>query len=96
MINVEVWVPPDIDPSSVLSVSYVKECGNIAAPGRLGWFVPLELMQPVKDYKKVTEDLTDIHWTMFTDLKFTQLFDMSDVEVKSAIRKGAFNRKTNS
>ncbi|XP_029044486.2 receptor-type guanylate cyclase gcy-4-like [Osmia bicornis bicornis] len=43
MVNMEVWVPPQLDTMPLLNSNDVKECGSIAPPGHFGWFVPESL-----------------------------------------------------
>lgn len=43
MVNMEVWIPPQLDTMPLLNTHDVKECGSIAPPGHFGWFVPVEL-----------------------------------------------------
>ncbi|XP_017886547.1 uncharacterized protein LOC108628852 [Ceratina calcarata] len=43
MVNMEVWIPPQLDTMPLLTSHDVKECGSIAPPGHFGWFVPAAL-----------------------------------------------------
>ncbi|XP_012143005.2 uncharacterized protein LOC100883782 isoform X1 [Megachile rotundata] len=43
MVNMEVWIPPQLDTMPLLNANDVKECGSIAPPGHFGWFVPKSL-----------------------------------------------------
>lgn len=79
MINVEVWVPPQLDLVFLLDTNYVDDGGNVAPSGRFGWFIPNELMLPVRAYneKTVAADHKDVHWTLFRDQKFASIFDIT-------------------
>lgn len=78
MINVEVWVPPELDVMPLIDTHYVNEGGNIAPPGRFGWFIPMNLTNPIRAYK--TTATQDIHWTFFRDQTFSEIFDITDRE----------------
>ncbi|CAK9812828.1 Insulin-like peptide receptor [Anthophora plagiata] len=43
MVNMEVWIPSQMDTMPLLDTHDVKECGSIAPPGHFGWFVPAAL-----------------------------------------------------
>lgn len=79
MISVEVWVPPELDLMQLLDINYVQDGGNVAPSGRFGWFIPNELMKPVRGYneKIITADHKDVHWTLFRDQKFASIFDIT-------------------
>ncbi|XP_043507447.1 uncharacterized protein LOC122527382 isoform X1 [Frieseomelitta varia] len=43
MVNMETWIPAQLDTMPLLNSHDVKECGSIAPPGHFGWFVPVSL-----------------------------------------------------
>lgn len=90
MINVEVWVPPELDVMPLIDTHYVNEGGNIAPPGRFGWFIPMNLTNPIKAYKKWSTTMQDIHWTFFRDQSFSEIFDITDREDLDLIKKSSY------
>lgn len=95
MINVEVWVPPELDLRSLLDVSYVSEVGNVAPSGRFGWFIPNELMAPVRAFDKeiITADHRDVHWALFRDRRFASMFDVTGSRY-SDLKAHAYDRSS--
>lgn len=96
MINVEVWAPPELDLMPLLDINYVDDGGNVAPSGRFGWFIPNELMRPVRSYneKIVTVDHKDVHWTLFRDQKFASIFDITGSRF-AKIQPFAFDKRLN-
>ncbi|XP_054006339.1 uncharacterized protein LOC128891132 [Hylaeus anthracinus] len=43
MVNMETWIPPQLDTVPLLNTRHVKDCGSVASPGHFGWFVPKAL-----------------------------------------------------
>ncbi|KAB0792760.1 hypothetical protein PPYR_14719 [Photinus pyralis] len=71
MINVEVWVSPEFDTIPLLDTHHVRDCGTIAPPIRLGWFIPL-----TKDTMQLPPMEREVHWSSFKDSKYVQSFDI--------------------
>lgn len=79
MVNLEVWIPPEINTMSLLDVYHVRECGSIAPPGRFGWFVPLQVAGPVRRLDKWwTPEIQDLHWTLFRNPAAAAIFSVRD------------------
>ncbi|KOC65570.1 Insulin-like peptide receptor [Habropoda laboriosa] len=66
MVNMEVWIPPQMDTMPLLYTHDVKECGSIAPPGHFGWFVPAALSR-----------LGD-SWLTFASRETAARFDMDE------------------
>lgn len=64
MVNMEVWIPPQLDTTPLLNKYDVKECGSVAPPGHFGWFIPKTLSLP------------DDSWTSFTKQETAARFDV--------------------
>lgn len=69
MVNLEVWLPTDRNTIHLVETYSVKECGNIAPPGRYGWFIPKNLSKP--EY----ED-----WRIFKQPEKAKLFSLTENE----------------
>lgn len=67
MVNMEVWIPPQLDTMPLLNTNDVKECGSIAPPGHFGWFVPDSLSR-----------LGD-SWITFARRETVARFDVDDI-----------------
>lgn len=81
MVNLEVWVPPEINTMHLLHVYHVRECGRIAPPGRFGWFIPIQVSDPVKRYRNYwTPESYDLHWTLFRDPGAVKVFSFTDMK----------------
>lgn len=78
-INLEMWIPPDYD---TYATYFVKECGSISAPGRFGWFIPLDKAGPIKSFYNPVEeerpDIKSVHWRYLRSLKFVKYFHIDD------------------
>ncbi|XP_015109781.1 uncharacterized protein LOC107036360 [Diachasma alloeum] len=81
MVNMEVWIPPQNDATSLLNRFDVTECGAITSPGRFGWFVPEEL-----------SDFGD-NWKIFTEKKTAERFSIDDSTLQR-IQKSAIDPST--
>lgn len=66
MVNMEVWIPPQLDTMPLLNSHEVKECGSIAPPGHFGWFVPIALSRRSDS------------WIIFTELEKASRFEMDE------------------
>lgn len=90
MINVEVWVPSNMDVTPLIDLLYVNEGGSIASAGRFGWFIPRELTAPLKPFNKkwMTTD-QDVHWTFFKDQDFVSIFDITDLYQLNYLRNNS-------
>ncbi|XP_076766818.1 uncharacterized protein LOC143433365 [Xylocopa sonorina] len=64
MVNMEVWIPSQLDTTPLLNSLELKECGFIAPPGHFGWFVPTEL-----------SSIND-NWITFTNRETASRFDV--------------------
>ncbi|XP_033208855.1 uncharacterized protein LOC117167784 isoform X3 [Belonocnema kinseyi] len=82
MVNMELWIPPQLDTMSLLNKYNVKEVGSIAPPGRFGWFVPESLAKP--------ED----NWQILTKLDSASRFVLDD-DNSEMIKSSLINPKTN-
>lgn len=86
MINVEVWTPPQFDQSY-----FVDECGKIANPGRIGWFIPANLSIALHSLRKTVAQLDNpnaiVHWQLFEQEDFVRIFDITDERHLSLIRE---------
>ncbi|KAL1491180.1 hypothetical protein ABEB36_011819 [Hypothenemus hampei] len=76
-INLEVWIPPDYD---TYITEFVKECGSVSPSGRFGWFIPLNLTEPIRSYYNPNgdPDIKSIHWRYFRDRQFVKFFDIDE------------------
>ncbi|KAJ8951813.1 hypothetical protein NQ318_019786 [Aromia moschata] len=91
-INLEAWVGPEVDTYHSI---FVKDCGNVGPPGRFGWFIPVELAGPVKDYygKGVWSDnVREVHWSFFADRQRVANFDFGPDILDELIERNHFNR----
>ncbi|KAG7188679.1 hypothetical protein KM043_008301 [Ampulex compressa] len=70
MVNMEVWVPPQLDTMPLLNKYDVKECGSVAPPGHFGWFVPEALAR------------TDDSWMTFSRQETAARFDVDEVNLR--------------
>ena len=85
MINLEVWLPPDMDTIPILATNYVKYCGSVRSPGRLGWFIPVRLTAPIKNHDPTWDiDTPDVNWNLFQNENFVEAFDI-DATLKDVI-----------
>ncbi|XP_050310160.1 retinal guanylyl cyclase 2-like isoform X2 [Anthonomus grandis grandis] len=86
-INLEVWIPPNYD---TYVTDLVKECGSISPPGRFGWFIPLDLTYPIKEYynPENQSDIKSIHWRHFRDRHFVKLFDLTAQDLRHIEDRG--------
>ncbi|XP_076631100.1 uncharacterized protein LOC143346666 [Colletes latitarsis] len=66
MVNMEVWIPPQMDTMPLLIMNYVKECGSVGPPGHFGWFVPTALSR------------LDDNWVTFTRLETAARFGVDE------------------
>ncbi|CAL7950409.1 unnamed protein product [Xylocopa violacea] len=73
MVNMEVWIPSQLDTIPLLNSHEIKECGFIAPPGHFGWFVPSEL-----------SSISD-NWITFTNRETASRFDV-DASTLNMIR----------
>ncbi|CAH1133811.1 unnamed protein product [Ceutorhynchus assimilis] len=89
-INLEVWIPPDYD---TYVTDFVKECGSLSPPGRFGWFIPIDLTYPIKNYYNPDNrpDIKSIHWRHFREPKIVRYFEMKQ-SVLNDIEQRRFNR----
>lgn len=85
MINLEVWVPPEFDTVPILDTHHVRDCGTVGPPVRFGWFIPI-----IKDEKKVSPFVQDIHWTSFRDLKYVENYDIQDISDLNILAMNSF------
>ncbi|XP_031772984.1 receptor-type guanylate cyclase gcy-4 isoform X2 [Apis florea] len=81
MVNMEVWIPPQLDTMPLLNSHDVKECGSIAPPGHFGWFVPIALSRRSDS------------WIIFTELEKASRFEMDESTLES-IRNFTIDPKT--
>lgn len=90
MINLEVWVPPNMDVIPLTDIRYVNEGGTVASAGRFGWYIPRELTAPLKRFNKkwVVTDL-DVHWAVFRDQEFASIFDITDPNQLNYLRNNS-------
>lgn len=92
-INLEVWTSPDYD---TLAKEYVKECGNLAPPGRFGWFIPLKFSKPIEQYYQKylwNNAIKEIHWSFFLDRSQMASFDISEDTFNSVIATKGYNKE---
>ncbi|XP_066143378.1 uncharacterized protein [Euwallacea fornicatus] len=91
-INLEVWISPEYD---TYVTDFVKECGNLSPPGRFGWFIPINLTGPIKEYysQEGRTDIRTIHWRHFRDPNFVKFFEIED-KVVDTLLKMAFENAT--
>ncbi|XP_046384645.1 uncharacterized protein LOC124154916 [Ischnura elegans] len=86
MVNLEVWVPPNVDASSWSASGSVEEAGLIGPPGRFGWFVP----------KVLTSHLNgSLHWTMFKNPRIASTFNIPQVHFLEHVTPFLKNPNTN-
>lgn len=78
LVNMEVWVPGQLDTSLMQEDYNVKECGTIAPSGYFGWFVPRSLWKG----RNLTET-----WRIFTEPNSAAKFDIDDDEILSSIER---------
>lgn len=92
MINVEVWVTPEVDMMPLIDTHSVNEGGTLGPPGRFGWFIPRKLMSPIKSFfrMKTNDPLLDVHWTLFKDQSFVSLFDITDPKLLEYLRNNSY------
>lgn len=81
MVNMEVWIPPQLDTMPLLNSHDAKECGSIAPPGHFGWFVPIALSR------------RDDSWIIFTELEKASRFEMDESTLEN-IRNFTIDPKT--
>lgn len=96
MIDLEVWVPPEYD---TFKVELIDECGSVAPPGRFGWFVPVDMNEPVKKYYKKlgttwSDDIREIHWTFLRDLNTVAAFDIDSMVLERLEEYAKVNSET--
>lgn len=84
MVNMEVWIPAQMDTSIYLDEYHVKECGSIAPPGYFGWFVPQQLWR---------SEFIDT-WHMFARRESSTRFDVDD-ETLNVIQEATIEPQTN-
>lgn len=92
-INLEVWISPDFD---TFEKEYVKECGNVAPPGRFGWFIPIEFGKPIEQYYSKflwNNDIQEIHWSFFLDRSQMPSFDIASDVFKTIIEQHGYNKE---
>lgn len=79
-INLEVWMPPDFDTIQVESTKSVEDCGNVASiGGRFGWFIPNDLIQPLKKYyDRWYDEISEVSWTIFKNAKIASYFEIEN------------------
>ncbi|XP_067007078.2 uncharacterized protein [Anabrus simplex] len=68
-VNLEVWLPPQMDIAVFANLFHVKDCGNVSPPGRFGWFIPSNF-----SHRNPGMD----HWRIFADPMKAKLFDLSE------------------
>lgn len=95
IINLEVWVPeiwlPPENNTSLLDVYHVRECGNIAPPGRFGWFIPVQLANPIRTMSRWwTQEMEDLHWTIFRDVSASSVFSIQNKNDLKLIQKYSY------
>lgn len=90
-INLEVWIPPDYD---TYVTEFVKECGSVSPPGRFGWFIPINLTMPIKNYYNPLDvgDIKSVHWRYFRDRKFIELFEISSDILVNIIERNGYTK----
>ncbi|XP_014212740.1 receptor-type guanylate cyclase gcy-3-like [Copidosoma floridanum] len=71
MVNMEVWVPPQIDIKALRTKHDVLEAGVVRSPGYLGWFIPAKLFK-----------INDSSWLTFTKQETAGRFDVDDFNLK--------------
>lgn len=92
-INLEAWISPDFD---TFEKEYVKECGNIAPPGRFGWFIPIEFRTPIEEYYSKhlwNNAIQEIHWSFFLDRSQVAKFDITSKVLNTVIEKNGYNKE---
>ncbi|XP_015433610.1 PREDICTED: uncharacterized protein LOC107189564 [Dufourea novaeangliae] len=62
MVNMEVWIPPQVDPMPLLAVFDVRDSGSIAPPGHFGWFVPEAFSRPGESWVTFTRPETALRF----------------------------------
>jgi hypothetical protein len=70
MVNMEVWIPPQLDTISLLSKHDVLQVGSITSPGHFGWFIPNRLSR-----------LND-SWLTFTKQDTAARFDVDEINLR--------------
>ncbi|CAH0557671.1 unnamed protein product [Brassicogethes aeneus] len=89
-INLEAWVPPEYDS---FSKNYIKDCGNLAPPGRFGWFIPNDMIAPIKSYfPEWSEDIREVHWDFFREADRMRPFDFSSKVTRDLIQMASNNK----
>lgn len=102
MLNLEVWIPeiwqpPTENGTSLLDVYHVRECGQIAPPGRFGWFIPAQLINPIKGMDKYwTAEMQDVHWTIFRNPSASSVFSIHNKNDLKYIQKHSIKDYSNS
>lgn len=92
-INLEVWISPDFD---TFQKEYVKECGNVAPPGRFGWFIPREYGKLIEQYYSKylwNNDIQEIHWSFFLDRSQMLNFDIATDVFNTIIQQKGYNKE---
>lgn len=85
MINLEVWIPPNVQVTSFLQVKHLKDYGNIGLPGRFGWFIPKNNIN-----KNIGDDtLNEIHWTLFGNQKEVIKYDITDEHILHFLKENS-------
>ena len=67
MVNMETWIPAQLDTMPLFNSHDVKECGSIAPPGHFGWFVPVSLSR------------FDDNWATFAKRETAARFDVDEI-----------------
>lgn len=67
MVNMETWIPTQLDTMPLLNSHDVKECGSIAPPGHFGWFIPALLSS------------LDDNWVTFAKRETAARFDVDEI-----------------
>lgn len=83
MVNMEVWIPSQLDTVPLLNSHDIRECGFIAPPGRFGWFVPSKL-----------SSIND-NWLTFANRETAARFDV-DASTLDTIRNFTVHLASNS
>lgn len=91
MINLEVWVPVEYDPTLLLNIRYVRDCGTIAPPGKFGWFIPKINLKSLSTYVNWVDKVEDVHWSLFRLANFSSMFDIKNENCTALIKKLAFD-----
>ncbi|XP_014251648.1 receptor-type guanylate cyclase gcy-19-like [Cimex lectularius] len=73
MIDLEVWITPNLNTIHYTERFAVSECGILAPPGRYGWFIPKKFIPPDKQN-------VSIYWNSFKDKNVIKKMYSAEIE----------------